>query len=787
MSAIPKVSRFPAGMVMRATPGRLRRALWLSVPVLTLAAAGVLAPGVRAQTAAGPQTGQPSADTQTAQARPATPATILDAVTVYGDRGERRVDESTASISVIGEEEIDRRGLHRLQDLPRYEPGVTVSNSPVRAGAGGFAIRGITNNRVLMQIDGTRLPETPASAAPSAGYNRDMVDLDAVKQVEIVRGPSSALHGSDALGGVVSYVTKDPTDYLRPGKDFFASLKGMYDSVDSSFSETGTAAMRSGDFSLLGLFTRRDGEEYRSKDKDYRNPQDYEGNNGLAKLVWDHGPDKVTVTGEYFHRDTETTLRNDVGGSASYIFSMAPMRMTRGAITDSTSDDETRRWRISIDHAHNAPIGFIDHIDWRLYATGYDRQETRTRTAAVSSSSNALFPARATLRERTENESEQRLFGAAVNLRSDATLFGVPNTIAYGLSADHIHTERMRDVTLSNSATGATSKSYNGDTYPSRSFPNTDTLMLGAYVQDEIAVGRLRLIPALRLDYYRMEPDVDAAYLAANASSAPAKLDKVALSPKFGITYDLTGEYALFGQYAHGFRAPPYDDANLGFSNPTYGYEVLPNPNLEPETSNGVEAGLRGKFGGGSSFQVSGYYNRYKNFIAQRAVGTSSTGLLRYQSQNVANVEIFGFEGKGEWRFHPGWSLSGAAAFARGFDIDGGTAIDEVAPLTLNAGLSYDAPDDLWGARISATHAMAKDGNDVSSSTYLKAPAYTTVDLGAYVNPTEHLSVGASVNNLFNKEYYNYINVVGVSETASDRRRYLEAGRSFLVHATLKW
>ncbi|MBP2228730.1 hemoglobin/transferrin/lactoferrin receptor protein [Azospirillum agricola] len=759
----------------RTGSGWLRRALWLSASALTLAAPQAMAQTAPAQTV----------PAQTAQ-KPA-PVTILDAVTVYSDRGERRVDESTATISVIGEEEIERRGLHRLQDLPRYEPGVTVSNSPARAGAGGFAIRGITNNRILMQVDGTRLPESPASAGPSAGYNRDIVDFDALKQVEIVRGPSSALHGSDALGGVVSYVTKDPADYLRPGKDYFASLKGAYDSVDSSFSETGTAAMRSGDFSILGVFTRRDGKEYKSRDGGFRNPQDYEGNNALAKLVWDHGPDRITITGEYFQRDTDTTLRNDVGGAASYIFSMAPPRITRGTIAGSASDDEARRWRISLDHAHDAPVGFIDHIDWRAYATGFDRRENRTRNSAVATSTNTLFPARSTLREETRNESEQVILGAAVNFRSDATLFGLPNRISYGLSTDYIQTERLRDVTLTNGATGATAKSYNGDSYPSRTFPNTGTLMVGGYVQDEITIDRLRLVPALRLDYYRMNPEVDAAYLAANSSSAPAKLDKLALSPKFGVTYELTREYSVFGQYAHGFRAPPYDDANLGFSNPTYGYEVLPNPNLQPETSNGVEAGVRGKFGDRSSFQVSGYYNRYKNFIAQRSVGTSGGGLLRYQSQNVANVEIFGVEGKGEWRFRPGWALFGAAAFARGFDIDGGTAIDEVAPLTVNAGLSYSAPEDLWGARIVATHAMAKKDDDVSSPAYLKAPSATTVDLAAYVNPTEHLSLGASVNNLFDKEYYNYINVVGVSQTAADRRRYLEAGRSFLVHATVKW
>ena len=771
MTATPSIPQRIAGT------GRLRRALWLSVSALTLAGAGAAlaqtAVQTATQTAAAPQAGQP--------------ATVLDAVTVYGDRGERRLDEATSTISVIGEEQIETRGLHRLQDLTRYEPGVTVSNSPARAGAGGFAIRGITDNRVLMLIDGTRLPETPKSAGPSAGYSRDAVDLDSLKQVEIVRGPSSALYGSDALGGVVGYVTKDPADYLYPGKDFYASLKGAYDSVDSSFSETGTAAMRAGEFSLLGLFTRRDGEEYKSKDKSFRNPQDYQVNNGLAKLVWERGPDKVTLTGEYFHRDTDTTLRNDVGAAASYIFSMAPPRTTRGTVANSVSDDEATRWRIGLEHSHDAPIGFIDHLDWRLYATGYDHNENRTRTAGVATSTNTLFPARSTLREETNNESEQRIFGGGVNMRTDTSWFGLPNRLSYGFSVDHIRTERMRDVTLTNTATGASAKSYNGDTYPSRTFPNTSTLMLGGYLQDEITIDRLRLVPALRLDYYRMNPELDAPYLASNPSSTPSKLDKLALSPKFGVTYDLTREYSLFGQYAHGFRAPPYDDANLGFSNPAFGYEVLPNASLKPETSNGVEAGFRAKYADGSSFQVSSYYNRYSNFIAQRAVGRSGAGLLRYQSQNISKVEIFGVEGKGEWRFRPGWSLFGAAAFARGFDLDAKTAMDEVAPLTVNAGLSYTAPDNFWGAEVVTTHAFAKKADDVSSSTYLKAPAYTTVDLSAYLNPTDHLSLGASVKNLFNQEYYNYINVVSVAETSTDRHRYLEAGRSFLVHATAKW
>lgn len=747
---------------------RMNPTAWfcLSASVLAFAASGALA--------------QSAADAEK------TKPTQLDAITVSGDRGETTVGKTTAPVSVIDETAIEQRGIHRLQDLPRYEPGVTVSNSPQRAGAGGYTIRGISNNRILMQVDGTRLPEAPESAAgaASAGYTRDMVDFETLKQVEILRGPASALHGSDALGGAVTYVTKDPRDYLTGSRDWFGSIKEAYDSADNSFAETATAALRAGEFSLLGIFTRRDGEEYRSKDRSARNPQDYDGNNGFAKLVWDHGDDVVKVTGEYFQRGVDTTLKNDVGNSASYIFSMAPPRITRGTYQSSVADDDTSRWRIGIEHEHKAEIGFIDALNWRLYATGFDRTEERTRTTGVTTSTNPSFAAGSTILEAGKNESHQTIFGGALNLRSKADIGGIANTFDYGVSLDYIRTERLRDVTLNNTRTGATAKSYGGDTYPSRTFPNTNTVMAAAFLQDEISLGSLRLIPALRLDYYNMDPDVDDAYLRSSTRTIPSGLNKVSLSPKFGATYDLTKSVSLFGQYAHGFRAPPYDDANLGFSNPTYGYEVLPNADLQPETSDGVELGVRSKFAGGSSVQFSSFYNRYKNFINQKQVGTSG-GLIQYQAQNLAKVEIFGFEGKGEWRFHPNWSLTGAFAFARGFDLEDNTPIDEVAPFTINTALSYTAPDNFWGAQIATVGVLPK--TKFSTTTNMKVPAYATVDLSAYVNPTEHVSIGASVKNLLNQGYYNYTNVIGVAANDSDRHRYLEAGRTFLIQATYQF
>jgi len=161
-------------------------------------------------------------------------------VTVVGTRTERRVDEVPASVSVIAAEAIETNLVTDIKDLIRFEPGVSVPTSPARfsaalSGAGrdgnsGFTIRGMGGNRVLIVQDGVRVPDGFAFGAQSVGrggYN----DLDLVKSVEILRGPASALYGSDGIAGAVSFTSKDPSDFIEAGRNFGARARVGYNSV----------------------------------------------------------------------------------------------------------------------------------------------------------------------------------------------------------------------------------------------------------------------------------------------------------------------------------------------------------------------------------------------------------------------------------------------------------------------------------------------------------------------------------------------------------------------------
>ena len=163
-------------------------------------------------------------------------------VQVTATRTERAIVDVAASVDVIDRERLDQTLARDIKDLVRYEPGVSVTSSVGRFGLGGFRIRGLDGNRVRIQTDGIAVSDAFLIGS-YANANRNFVDLDTLKQVEIVRGPASALYGSDALGGVVAFVTRDPVDYLVPGKDSHVGLKFGYEGDWRGLSAGATAAL----------------------------------------------------------------------------------------------------------------------------------------------------------------------------------------------------------------------------------------------------------------------------------------------------------------------------------------------------------------------------------------------------------------------------------------------------------------------------------------------------------------------------------------------------------------
>jgi len=693
--------------------------------------------------------------------RQGTPVFNLQQVTVTGTRTERTLADSPATITVIDRERLRQELIQNIQDLVRYEPGVSVRRN-VRYGLQDFNIRGLDANRVLIQVDGIRQPERFSFGPFNIG--RDTFELETLKTVEIIRGPASTLYGSDALGGVVTYTTLDPADLLGE-RDSHVGLSSQYDSKNQGFVNTLSLAGRQGNLEALLIYTRRDAREPDIKaDPSFKDRQTVDGDNVLAKLVYRFSPlESLTLTGEYFNSRTTTTFsRRNLDPGIS---------LFRETI-------DTERSRLSLEYRYANP----ENPAFELATAQIYYQPARTREPSVEERTITVQGRPVPVRRDTFNELVSNILGASLQAQSRFQTGDLSHRLVYGMEISTTRNERPRNRFQTNLQTGAVTQNIPPDTFPTKDFPDSDTVRFGLYVQDEIDFGggNLTLIPGIRYDTYNLTPSPDEAFLKSGSEAASLFAD--AVSPKLGLVWRINPNLTFTAQYNTGFRAPQYNEINSGFTNlvsPFFRYRTLSNPDLRPETSQGFEVGLRGIYPQ-ASFSLAAYYNTYNDFIeAFRQVGSEPSPpgppgspppppVTLFQSQNVSRARIYGVEATGQYFFSPdltGWSLNGSFAWAVGDNLTENKPLLSIEPLTAVLGLHYDDPSQVWGARLVATLvADPRDPQREVVQTNPNAPpqipfvpkGYTVVDLLGYYNLDDNWQLNFGVFNLFDEKYFLY-------------------------------
>ena len=239
---------------MQSCARRARHPLAAACALLCASAALAQEPGQAAADAANAANAG-DADTQLlAQAAPGarTRAPALKEMVISASREVQDPDTLPMSIDVIDAGRMEREQASDIREMVNLLPNVDVPRAPARfslaaSSAGrdqnsGFNIRGLDGNRVLMLVDGVRLPRSYSFSANSFG--RDYLDLGLVQRVEILRGSTPALYGSDGMGGLVNFVTVQPDDLLGRDKRIAGRVAAGYDGSDNGRKLGATVAGR---------------------------------------------------------------------------------------------------------------------------------------------------------------------------------------------------------------------------------------------------------------------------------------------------------------------------------------------------------------------------------------------------------------------------------------------------------------------------------------------------------------------------------------------------------------
>jgi len=690
-------------------------------------------------------------------------------IIVSATRTPIAINDAPVTVSAKTDEEIADELATDIKDLVRFEPGVSVRRAPARFGAAlgstgragneDFTIRGIGGNRVLIQVDGVRVPMGFNFGAQSAGRG-DYVDIGLVKSVEILRGPASALYGSDGLAGAVSFTLSEPEDILQ-GKSIAGLVRAAYSSADEEFAETAIIAGKSGDVSAMVSYSRRDFNELENQgtndiqgvNRTTPNPQDGHSNAAIARIVWaPAGGHKLRVTGEYQDNALDTDLLS--GRSAT--------------IDNLVARDTGKRWRVAGDWIWEGS-GAIEAARISAYwQEANDRQftqEDRTRLA-----------------DRTRlNTFDNRVYGVFAEARSRFETGFLQHRLVFGGDASFTQQQGLRDGTVPPF----------GEFFPSRAFPTTDYTLAGLFVGDEITIGPVTLFPALRFDHYTLSPQDDPLLPAAFMTSSQSD---ERISPKLGAVLKLNETVRLFGNYAQGFRAPEPSQINQFFENLAQGYTSRPNPDLRPERSESVEGGIR-FVGEAVSLSTTAFTSRYKNFISQEVVGGGFTPAnpAVFQFINLERVTVKGVEARLDARSPNGLTGQIAISYAKGDVInpaaDTRAPLATVDPLKLVAGLGWREKAGRFGGQIIATHSARKsEGRSagVCTTACFRPDAFTILDATAFVKMGD-ITLRAGLFNITGQKYAWWSDVRGLTSPTLIADAFTQPGRNGSISLTYRF
>jgi len=681
----------------------------------------------------------------------------------------------------------DRPPVNDLADIIRREPGVNLTGTTASGQRGNqrqIDIRGMGPDNTLILIDGKPVLSRNSVRTGRAGErdsrgDTNWVPPEAVERIEVIRGPAAARYGSGAAGGVVNIITKRPEKQTTTVTAFTNLPTHSSEGKTMRFNIlTGGPLNSVLSYMLMLNYNKTDADNL------FINQQSSLEAAGNLPPAGREGVENKDVRLRVTY-DPTTAHRFDFEGQFSDQRNLYAGD-TQLSTTDATgiisglagaTTNQMQRGVASL--THRGKWGFGDSLSYIQWENTQNTRNLEGLAGGGEGSINTQEKGTITL----DNLTAKSEWNLPLHVLFEQTL-----TLGTEFRGEWMHDP----VSLRQTTNGVNIPGTVSD--PSQRSPNSNTWLVGFYVEDNIKVMPGFLVtPGLRFDRHSTFGNN--------------------LSPSLNAAYELTENISVKAGIARAFKAP-----NLFQINPNYVYYtmgngcpinspslgggcyVVGNPDLKAETSLNKEIGLNFHNAIGWNAGVTYFHNDYKNFIRSGldslGTGVSSTNTVgRYfQWQNVPDAVVSGLEGNlrapiGEYMpwfpFSNNLTLNTNATYMiESRDKTNGVPLSLVPQYTINSWIEWRTRDDLsfvltvlnYG-RISSPERTQTTGGLVSQP--LARGAYTLVNLGTRYDITPRHRLSAGINNVFDNRIFRQGNANNAGANT-----FNEPGRSYYMTLT---
>jgi len=676
--------------------------------------------------AAAPPNGVAGAEAATETAAP--PVAVLPDVVVTATGTGRNPADLPYTTNTVNEETIRERKTSRtLPQVLSETPGVSVQQTA--HGQESPYIRGFTGFRTVLLVDGIRLNNPTFREGPNQYWG--LVDPLAIQRVEVVKGPSSVLYGSDAIGGTVNAITvEDIPDGFHPGAYYrFASAEESHTVRGETRGFHGERVSYAG-----GITWRTFGDLRGGRHTGLQENTGYDSFSGDTKVRWDVNKalrltvafmsvdqfdvprTHATIHGISFHgTQIGTDLRRDLDNGHKL-----------GYVRSEWHPDEPWLERVSLTLSYQLLTEEENRVrsNRRAIIQGYDDHTLGTTIAAVSPSAIGTWT-----------------YGAEY----------------YG---DFIDDSTRRDYNANGSLASVSRRGPVAD--------DARYYTIGIFIQDEIRpCDPLAIIAGAR--YTFAQARADAADIDPDLSDAQAFRN---LSENWQtVTGSLRGLYKLndnltpFAGVSQGFRAPNLSDLTR-FDIARSGEQEIPAPGLDPEYFISYEAGLRARWEswGGT---ISYFYTDIDDMIVRYPTGqVTGAGDPIVTRDNVGDGYLHGVELGLDAKLYKGITAFGTFAWMEGMAETYATLarkskepISRILPAQWLLGLRWESDDRSFWAESTARFVLREDRlspDDELDTQRIPpdgTPGYTLIGIRGGVRIEKHVHIFAGVENLANRDY----------------------------------